>query len=288
MASLTLIFTRSVGTWQPTRLLGRVGSKFNWPSEDQCQRSHSNWVFGFIPHLKSKYIQLSVSKLSQKSAICPRRSPWRLILFWCALSGPRDWTLRHWSRAWPTLTWFAKFMGVSMSSSVRNTNFTHTLKPWNSGTLWGNLLRGPEIRWIINSFESTAPAKLYILCHKLYECQSGCSCNNCNPALGVLWPGTGCARPQDTQRRVAIIVTNLVVASMEPHCICQAPCLYFHCDFFAWIYKMSVGLGKKKQIKCMNNSCHGNKAKIHSSHMHVSVNTVKKDQTELFTHIVLI
>ena len=30
---------------------GRVGSKFNWPSEDQCQRSHSKWVFVFIPHL---------------------------------------------------------------------------------------------------------------------------------------------------------------------------------------------------------------------------------------------
>ena len=32
VASLTLIFTRSVGTLQPTRPLGRVGSKFNWPS----------------------------------------------------------------------------------------------------------------------------------------------------------------------------------------------------------------------------------------------------------------
>ena len=59
---------------------GRVGSKFNWPSEDQCQRSHSKWVFVFIPHLKSKYSQLIVSKLPRKSAICPRRSPWRLIV----------------------------------------------------------------------------------------------------------------------------------------------------------------------------------------------------------------
>ena len=32
-------------------------------------------------------------------------------LFWCALSGPRDWTLRDWSRAWPTLTWLAKLVG---------------------------------------------------------------------------------------------------------------------------------------------------------------------------------
>ena len=53
-------------------------------------------------------------------------------LFWCALSGPRDWTLRDWSRAWPTLTLLAKLVGVSVSSSVRNTNFPHTLKPWNS------------------------------------------------------------------------------------------------------------------------------------------------------------
>ena len=124
VASLTLIFTRSDGTLQPTRPLGRVDSKFNWPSEDQCQRSHSKWVFVFIPHFKSKYNQLIVSKLSRKSAICPRRSPWRLIV-WCALSGPRDWTPRDWSRAWPTLTWLAKLMGVSLSSSVRNTNFPH-------------------------------------------------------------------------------------------------------------------------------------------------------------------
>ena len=53
-------------------------------------------------------------------------------LFWCALSGPRDWTLRDWSRAWPTLTWLAKLVGVSVSSSIRNTNFPHTLKPWSS------------------------------------------------------------------------------------------------------------------------------------------------------------
>ena len=37
MVSLTLIFTRPVGTLQPTRLLGRVGSKFNWQSEDRAR-----------------------------------------------------------------------------------------------------------------------------------------------------------------------------------------------------------------------------------------------------------
>ena len=89
VASLTLIFTRSVGTLQSTRPLGRVGSKFNWPSEDQCQRSHSKWVFVFIPHLKSKYSQLIVSKLSRKSAICPRRSPWRLIVLVRSLRSAR-------------------------------------------------------------------------------------------------------------------------------------------------------------------------------------------------------
>ena len=64
----------------PPGPLGRVGSKFNWPSEDQCQRSHSKWVFVFIPHLKGKNNQLIVSKLSRKSAIGPRRSPWQLIV----------------------------------------------------------------------------------------------------------------------------------------------------------------------------------------------------------------
>ena len=137
VASLTLIFTRSVGTLQPTRPLGRVGSKFNWPSEDQCQRSHSKWVFVFIPHSKTKYSELIVSNCVE--------SRWSILydrhdgsLFWCVLSGPRDWTLRDWSRAWPNLTWLAKLMGVSVSSSVRNTNFPHTLKPWNSRLVWGN------------------------------------------------------------------------------------------------------------------------------------------------------
>ena len=69
MASLTLIFTRSSGTLQPTRSLGRVSSNFNWQSEDRCQRTHSKWVFIFILHLKSKYSHLILSKLSRKSTI---------------------------------------------------------------------------------------------------------------------------------------------------------------------------------------------------------------------------
>ena len=73
VASLALIFTRSVG-------------KSNWPSEDQCQRSHSKWVFVFIPDLKSKYSQLIISKLSRKSVICPRRSPWWFIVLARSLS----------------------------------------------------------------------------------------------------------------------------------------------------------------------------------------------------------
>ena len=44
---------------------GRLGSWFNCLSEDQCQRSHSKWVFVFIPPLKSKYSQIILSKLSK-------------------------------------------------------------------------------------------------------------------------------------------------------------------------------------------------------------------------------
>ena len=50
MASLTLIFTRSVGILQPTWPLGRVGSKFNWPGEDLGQRTHSDCLFLWLPH----------------------------------------------------------------------------------------------------------------------------------------------------------------------------------------------------------------------------------------------
>ena len=88
---------RSVGTLQPTRPNGLVGSKFNWPSEDQCQRTHSKWVFVFIPHLKSKYSQLIVSKLSRKLAICPPQSPWRLIVL-----------VRSLRSAWLDTAWLVK------------------------------------------------------------------------------------------------------------------------------------------------------------------------------------
>ena len=113
MASLTLIFMRSVGTLQPTRPLGWVGSKFNWQTDDQCQRTPSKCVFVFIPHLKSKYSHSFLSKLSRKLAIFPQRLL-RLCIVWCALSGPRNWTLRDWSRAWPTLTWLAKLVVVAI------------------------------------------------------------------------------------------------------------------------------------------------------------------------------
>ena len=68
---------------------GWVGSKFNWPSEDQCQRSYSIWVFVFIPHLKSKYSELLVSKLSRKLSICPPWLPWWLIVLVCSLRSAR-------------------------------------------------------------------------------------------------------------------------------------------------------------------------------------------------------
>ena len=67
VASLTLIFTRSVGTLQPTRPLGRVGSKFNWSSEDQCQRSHSkSFFYFFYPTLRMQIQPLDSLKTVSK------------------------------------------------------------------------------------------------------------------------------------------------------------------------------------------------------------------------------
>ena len=45
MASLTLIFTRSVGTLQPMRPLGRVGSKFNIPLTHDLDLGFSRSIF---------------------------------------------------------------------------------------------------------------------------------------------------------------------------------------------------------------------------------------------------
>ena len=87
---------------------GRVASKFNWPNEDQCQRSPSNWVFVLIPRLECKYSHLILSKLSWKSTICLRRSPWLRIVLVRSLR-----------------SWLAKLVGVSVSSSVRNKFSSH-------------------------------------------------------------------------------------------------------------------------------------------------------------------
>ena len=125
VATLTLIFTRSVCTLQPTRPL--VGSKFNWLSEDQCQRSHSKWVgFCFYPTLKMQIQPLnSLKTVSKVSDLCLTIIMTARCLG--ALSQVRA-IGRDWSRAWPTLASLAKLVGVSVSSSVRNTNFPHTLK----------------------------------------------------------------------------------------------------------------------------------------------------------------
>ena len=124
-----MIFTRSVGTLQPMSLLGRVGSKFNWPSEDQVSKSHSKWVLVFIPHLKSKYSQLFISKPTPKSAICPRRSPWWLIVLVHSLRSARL-DAKWFVKSVTFFTSLAKLVGESVSSRVRD--FPHTLKPWNS------------------------------------------------------------------------------------------------------------------------------------------------------------
>ena len=55
-------------SWQPTRPLSLVGSKFIWQSADQCQRTHSKWVFVFVPHLQSKHSHLILSKWPPKSS----------------------------------------------------------------------------------------------------------------------------------------------------------------------------------------------------------------------------
>ena len=73
----------------------------------------------------SQEFQPMAAQLSKKAAL-----PLAKILATCRNNVSNTWTLRDWSRAWPTLTWLAKLVGVSVSSSVRNTNFPHTLKPW--------------------------------------------------------------------------------------------------------------------------------------------------------------
>ena len=50
----------------------------------------------------------------------------------CHLSSTITMILHGWSRAWPTLTWLAKFLGMALGSSIHNTTFPH-------GQVWGKM-----------------------------------------------------------------------------------------------------------------------------------------------------
>ena len=39
-------------------------------------------------------------------------------LFWCARSGPWDWTLRDWSETWHILTWLVKWVSVAFEIKI--------------------------------------------------------------------------------------------------------------------------------------------------------------------------
>ena len=89
----------------------------------QSKNPFKMYFYCFIQHFKSQYNRLILSKLSRKTSIYSRWSPWL-----------RNWTLCNWSRARPTLTWLAKLVFVAVGSSVRNTNFPDNLRPCHSRT----------------------------------------------------------------------------------------------------------------------------------------------------------
>ena len=96
--------------------------------------------FLFLSHTKkaNTATQFSQNGLENRQIVLVDRQD--CTLFWCALSGPHNWTVCDWSRAWPTMTWLAKLLGVAVSSRIRNTIFSHTLKPWNSQASLGSHL----------------------------------------------------------------------------------------------------------------------------------------------------
>ena len=119
---------------QLARCKGRVGSKFNWQSEDQCQRNHSKWVFVFIPYLKSKYSHSILSKLSRKSALCPRRSLCTFLVRSLRSAQLNTAWLVKCDLLWPDcLNWWVSPWVPAFVIQI-------FLTPWNSGThgqVWG-------------------------------------------------------------------------------------------------------------------------------------------------------
>ena len=112
VASLTLIFTRSVGTLQPTRPF-KMGF-YSYPTlRMQIQPLNSLKTVSKVGDVSSTIAMTAhcFGALSQVRAIGH-----------CVIGQERD-------LLW---TWLAKLVGVSVSSSVQNTNFPHTLKLWNS------------------------------------------------------------------------------------------------------------------------------------------------------------
>ena len=127
--------------------------------------------FLFLSHTKkaNTATKFSQNGLENRQIVLVDRQD--CTLFWCALSGPHNWTVCDWSRAWPTMAWLAKLLGVAVSSSIRNTIFSHTLKPWNS-QVWDHIsLTKPMIfsthtyRWSVEqhacTYNSVLPPMIY-------------------------------------------------------------------------------------------------------------------------------
>ena len=127
MGFLTVIFTKSVGTSQPTRPLDRVCSKLNGQSEEQCQRTHSKWGwFCFFPILTKQIQPLNrlkkaskVDDLSLTIAIAALFCAFALVLAigYCMFGPQRypvwldllNWWLWPWVPAfWFNFTWWER------------------------------------------------------------------------------------------------------------------------------------------------------------------------------------
>ena len=111
MDSLKMIFARSVGILQPTRLVGRVGSTFSWQEWISVSSNPIEMRFCFYLTLTKQIMPLHRPNRLRTSAICPR-SPWKLIVVVRSLRSSRLDFL--WSRVWSSLTRLTKLVDMSV------------------------------------------------------------------------------------------------------------------------------------------------------------------------------
>ena len=130
------------------------------------------------------------TKRPRKSAICARTMT-VTTHFWCAVSRPRDYPMRDWLRAWPSLIWWTKLVSVA-TISISPTHWFDNIheRVWDSVPLkYQDRNIHPTWRLCLTyggDVDSCCYLRLCNLCRSPWLTSSGVLWNVCSVAYLIL------------------------------------------------------------------------------------------------------